>query len=65
MTSSLTGRNDDAQNDEEMSPKEMVAYAFIELQKECAIQQKVIWIQTSIILILSGLTFAQFKGIFP
>jgi len=52
-------------NPDELSPKEMVSYAFEQLQSECAIQQKVIWIQTSIILILSGLTFAQFKGIFP
>ena len=61
----MTSSRPSSESESEMTPKEMVAFAFRELQAECALQQKVIWTQTAIILILSGLTFAQFKGIPP
>ena len=46
-----------------MTPKQMVECAFHELQNQCAVQQKVIWMQTGVILTLAGITFAEFQGL--
>jgi hypothetical protein len=46
-----------------MTPKQMVECAFRELQDQCRVQQRVIQFQTGMILILSGISFAQFQGL--